>query len=440
MGKLDQLNGVTDTFLTTKAAAAAAAAAENNRQDGPSELRSGTLVIRQDTSGKYPIVFHVQRPDNGETSFPARIWRKIADGLWSPLCRQQRDLHSAETIRRWIRTELTRLQTPKSERKGKAAEPAEQASSSTPAAGPSARTPTTSAVFDIVNRLWPIADGHPSAASFKEIELDSTFHNEAFDAWIACPNSQGPFQASNVNRHKTRIQNGYLFLVFNFAGAEFELRFRPRTGLNIDSQRSTRDLQRLYRLATDSNAKYENLAGLVTSFLNATVEEEAPRLLDQHVRCNFAMAATGPESPQLDDQSSVFLIKKGDGNRLPAVAEQALRAAVDDCMAHCRALANQRASVAMGWASARASDNTQAQAFSAVLNALASIERQHAGPRPTADEISDSPSSAQRQAELGFADAVRRQFALSQTAAEALQNGRVAKGVGIIAYEKPAKL
>ncbi len=177
------------------------------------------------------------------------------------------------------------------------------------------------------------------AISERSLQTLMSLNPGEIDAWMRCPEG-GPVGLEHIDRSKTRIEDDILVLSFKSGGDAIEFRLQARPdATREDSKRVQRDMERLLRIAKGQRdgCGYRNMAELMGRFMVATIEDEAPRLLEERVGAIV--------DHRVDDDARLLLActVKRDGRLEPTRAtRRAIARAVDDVMASCRASAAQR--------------------------------------------------------------------------------------------------
>lgn len=157
------------------------------------------------------------------------------------------------------------------------------------------------------------------------------------DAWMRCPEG-GPVSLEHIDRKKTRIENDILILAFKSGSEAIEFRLHAPGSSLETSSRIRRDMERLLRIAKGQRdgCGYGNMAELMGRFMVATIEDEAPRLLEQ-------WAGSIVSENKNNARPLLACVVKGGRSPEPTRAtRRAIARAVDDAMQSCRASANRR--------------------------------------------------------------------------------------------------
>ncbi|UXC35689.1 hypothetical protein [Cupriavidus gilardii] len=210
----------------------------------------------------------------------------------------------------------------------------------------------------IVEELWPGFDapGAEAGAGTSERRGNAALSNRRpiseralgtlvslnpgeIDAWIRCPEG-GPVSLERIDRGKTRIEGEVLVLSFKSAGDAIEFRLHARgSGSAERKERARRDMERLLSIARGDreDCGYRNMAELMGRYMVATIEDEAPRLLEQWARGILADEGNHDVRPLL-----IGTVRKDGSLESTRATRRALARAVDEAMASCRACAAQR--------------------------------------------------------------------------------------------------
>ncbi len=186
------------------------------------------------------------------------------------------------------------------------------------------------------------------------------------DAWIRCP-EEGPVSLEQIDRGKSRIEDDILVLSFKSGGDAIEFRLHARgSGSPERKQRARRDMERLLSIARGDreDCGYRNMAELMGRFMVATIEDEAPRLLEQWARGILSDNENHEVRPLL-----ICTVKKDGSPESTRATRRALARAVDEAMASCRACAAQRFQAILNGVCRDKADRI----VSAVLDARASL-------------------------------------------------------------------
>lgn len=159
------------------------------------------------------------------------------------------------------------------------------------------------------------------------------------DAWMRCPEG-GPVTLEHVDRSKTRIEDDILVLSFKSGDDAIEFRLQARVAAQRErKERVERDMERLLRIAKGERegCGYRNMAELMGRFMVATIEDEAPRLLEASVQALVRDGENNDVRPLL-----ICTVKKDRSLEPTRATRRAVARAVDEAMASCRASAAQR--------------------------------------------------------------------------------------------------
>ncbi|KAA0181456.1 hypothetical protein FX016_07020 [Cupriavidus gilardii] len=207
----------------------------------------------------------------------------------------------------------------------------------------------------IVDELWPDIEARnaeagqgpsdrrgnavPTNRAISERTLGSLapLNPGEIDAWIRCAEG-GPVGLAHIDRSKTRIEGDILVLSFKSGGDAIEFRLHAPSVATHGKERVQRDMERLLRIAKGQRqgCDYRNMAELMGRFMVATIEDEAPRLLE-------ASASAIVRDDQDNDVRPLMICTVKKGRPEPTrTTRRALARAVDKAMASCRASAAQR--------------------------------------------------------------------------------------------------
>lgn len=210
----------------------------------------------------------------------------------------------------------------------------------------------------IVKQLWPDADvqnaearpgpstPRSNAASANRrpitercLETLVPLNPGEIDAWMRCPDG-GPVSLDHIDRGKSRIEDGILILSFKSGSDAIEFRLQARPGgTQGGAERVGRDMERLLGIAKGDreDCDYRNMAELMGRFMVATIEDEAPLLLEKAARHIVEENRDNDVLPLLSGKI------KADRTLEPNRAtRRAIARAVDETMVSCRATAQQR--------------------------------------------------------------------------------------------------
>ena len=210
---------------------------------------------------------------------------------------------------------------------------------------------------DVINELWPGMD-QPNAndrpgpsdqrnnavpansrpISERGLGMLQPLNPGEIDAWMRCPES-GPVSLKHIDRSKTRIENDVLVLSFKSGGEAIEFRLQAKRGTTLEeSPRIRRDMERLLRIAKGQRegCDYRNMAELMGRFMVATIEDEAPGLLEKWAEKIVSKRKNYDARPLL--ACSV----KGGRSEPTRATRRAIARAVEDAMESCRVSATRR--------------------------------------------------------------------------------------------------
>lgn len=213
-------------------------------------------------------------------------------------------------------------------------------------------------VAAVVENLWqgmdgPNANGRPGpseqrgnavpanspAISERCLGMLQSLNPGEIDAWMRCPEG-GPVSLEHIDRSKTRIENDILILSFKSGSHAIEFRLQAKPCGSLErGQRIGRDMERLLRIAKGQRegCGYRNMAELMGRFMVATIEDEAPRLLEKWADSIVSENRNYAAKPLL-----ACAVKRGHGPEPTRATRRAIARAIDDAMESCRASATAR--------------------------------------------------------------------------------------------------
>lgn len=238
----------------------------------------------------------------------------------------------------------------------------------------------------IVEELWPSievpnVDDRPSGSerrrsavptnqrpiSERSLSTLASLIPGEIDAWMRCPEG-GPVGLKHIDRSRTRIEGDILVLSFKSGGDAIEFRLQGRgSGRQEQKERVGRDMERLLRIARGERdgCGYRNMAELMGRFMVATIEDEAPRLLE---KSSGAIDSGNGDDPL--QSLLIYKVKEGGTLEPTRATRRAIARAVDEAMASCRASAAQRFQTVLN---AVCRDKAECSLFSAAMDARATL-------------------------------------------------------------------